>query len=145
MKVTTDINVIQRLVLAGSILIQYKKDDEMCLLIPCAHSVKRQTSIPESEYTVAGPKEAFVESLDTNLNLIRNRLPIPELQSKEFRVGSISQTRLVVLYIDGIVNQQIIHTVMQRIDDIEYDTIVDISFVNQMITDNRNSNVSPTD
>ncbi|MFP3510905.1 spore germination protein [Peribacillus sp. SIMBA_075] len=139
MKVTTDINVIQRLVLAGSILIQYKKDDEMCLLIPCAHSVKRQTSIPESEYTVAGPKEAFVESLDTNLNLIRNRLPIPELQSKEFRVGSISQTRLVVLYIDGIVNQQIIHTVMQRIDDIEYDTIVDISFVNQMITDNRNS------
>ncbi|MGG3494611.1 spore germination protein [Peribacillus simplex] len=139
MKVTTDINVIQRLVLAGSILIQYKKDDEMCLLIPCSHSVKRQTSIPESEYTVAGPKEAFVESLDTNLNLIRNRLPIPELQSKEFRVGSISQTRLVVLYIDGIVNQQIIHTVMQRIDDIEYDTIVDISFVNQMITDNRNS------
>ncbi|SNS76484.1 GerA spore germination protein [Bacillus sp. OK838] len=139
MKVTTDINVIQRLVLAGSILIQYKKDDEMCLLIPCAHSVKRQTSIPESEYTVAGPKEAFVESLDTNLNLIRNRLPIPELQSKEFRVGSISQTRLVVLYIDGIVNQQITHTVMQRIDDIEYDTIVDISFVNQMITDNRNS------
>ncbi|MDM5451524.1 spore germination protein [Peribacillus simplex] len=139
MKVTTDINVIQRLVLEGSILIQYKKDDEMCLLIPCAHSVKRQTSIPESEYTVAGPKEAFVESLDTNLNLIRNRLPIPELQSKEFRVGSISQTRLVVLYIDGIVNQQIINTVMQRIDDIEYDTIVDISFVNQMITDNRNS------
>ncbi|RRN68883.1 spore germination protein [Peribacillus simplex] len=139
MKVTTDINIIQRLVLAGSILIQYKKDDEMCLLIPCSHSVKRQTSIPESEYTVAGPKEAFVESLDTNLNLIRNRLPIPELQSKEFRVGSISQTRLVVLYIDGIVNQQIINTVMQRIDDIEYDTIVDISFVNQMITDNRNS------
>ncbi|MGE7183831.1 spore germination protein [Peribacillus sp. NPDC006672] len=139
MKVTTDINVIQRSVLAGSILIQYNKDDEMCLLIPCAHSVKRQTSIPESEYTVAGPKEAFVESLDTNLNLIRNRLPIPELQSKEFRVGSISQTRLVVLYIDGIVNQQIIKTVMQRIDDIEYDTIVDISFVSQMITDNRNS------
>ncbi|MDF9758994.1 tetrahydromethanopterin S-methyltransferase subunit G [Peribacillus simplex] len=139
MKVTTDINVIKRLVLAGSILIQNKKDDEMCLLIPCAHSVKRQTSIPESEYTVAGSKEAFVESLDTNLNLIRNRLPIPELQSKEFRVGSISQTRLVVLYIDGIVNQQIINTVMQRIDDIEYDTIVDISFVNQMIMDNRNS------
>ncbi|MGG4264579.1 spore germination protein [Peribacillus simplex] len=139
MKLTADINVIQRSILAGSVLIQYKKDDEMCLLIPCADSVKRQTSIPESEYTVAGPKEAFVESLDTNLNLIRNRLPIPELQSKEFRVGSISQTRLVVLYIDGIVNQQIINTVMQRIDDIEYDTIVDISFVSQMITDNRNS------
>ncbi|MFD6207167.1 spore germination protein [Peribacillus sp. NPDC060253] len=138
-KETTDISVIKRLVLAGSIMIRYKKSDEKCLLIPCGHSVKRQTSIPESEYTVAGPKEAFVESLDTNLNLIRNRLPIPELQSKEFRVGSISQTRLVVLYIDGIVNQQLIDTVMQRIDDIDYDTIVDISFVGQMITDNRNS------
>ncbi|MFD9625928.1 spore germination protein [Peribacillus muralis] len=138
-KETKDIKVIQRLILSGSIMIQYKTGAETCLMIPCAQDVKRKTSIPESEYTVAGPKEAFVESLDTNLNLIRNRLPIPELQAKEFRVGSISQTRLVVLYIDGIVNQQIVDTVTQRISDIEYDTIVDISFVGQMITDNRNS------
>src|SRR5688500_16105498 len=84
MKLTTDIKDIQRLVLAGSVMIQYKKDNEMCLLIPCVHSVKRQISTPESEYTVVGSKEAFVESLDSNLNLIRNRLPTPELQSKEF-------------------------------------------------------------
>ncbi|MFC8561516.1 spore germination protein [Peribacillus frigoritolerans] len=139
MKLTADLKDIQRLVLAGSIMIQYKQDDEMCLLIPCVHSVKRQVSTPESEYTVVGSKEAFVESLDSNLNLIRNRLPTPELQSKEFRVGSISQTRIAVLYIDGVVNQQNIKTVIQRIEDIEYDTIVDISFVSQMITDNRNS------
>ncbi|MFJ7752988.1 spore germination protein [Peribacillus muralis] len=138
-KETSEVAVIQRMVMSGSIMIQSRKADESCLLIPCVHSVKRQTSIPESEYTVAGPKEAFVESLDTNLNLIRNRLPIPELQSREFRVGSISQTKLVVLYIDGIVNQKIVDTVVQRIGDIDYDTIVDISFVGQMITDNRNS------
>ncbi|WP_081092417.1 MULTISPECIES: spore germination protein [Peribacillus] len=139
MKVTSDIVIIQRMVMAGSVMIQSRKADDSCLLIPCVQSVKRQTSIPESEYTVAGPKEAFVESLDTNLNLIRNRLPSPELRSREFRVGSISQTKLVVLYMDGIVNQQIVETVMQRIADIDYDTIVDISFVSQMITDNRNS------
>ncbi|MGE6379326.1 spore germination protein [Peribacillus muralis] len=138
-KETSEVAVIQRMVMSGSIMIQSRKADESCLLIPCVHSVKRQTSIPESEYTVAGPKEAFVESLDTNLNLIRNRLPIPELRSREFRVGSISQTKLVVLYMDGIVNQQIVDTVVQRIGDIDYDTIVDISFVGQMITDNRNS------
>lgn len=138
-KETADLNEIKELMLTGSIMIQYKKDDEKCLLIPCVNSVKRQISTPESEYTVLGPKEAFVESIDTNLNLIRNRLPIPELQAKEFQVGSISQTRLVVLYIDGITNQQNINTIMQRINDIDYDTVVDISFVSQLITDNRNS------
>lgn len=138
-KETTDLNEIKELMLTGSIMIQYKKDDKNCLLIPCVNSVKRQISTPESEYTVLGPKEAFVESIDTNLNLIRNRLPIPELQAKEFQVGSISQTRLVVLYIEGITNQQNINTIMQRINDIDYDTVVDISFVSQLITDNRNS------
>ncbi|MGV2448231.1 UNVERIFIED_CONTAM: spore germination protein, partial [Bacillus sp. ATCC 13368] len=83
-----------------SIMSQYKQDDKMCLLSTCVHSVKRQISTPESEYTVVGSKGAFVESLDSNLNLIRNRLPTPKLQSKEFRVGIISQTRIAVLYID---------------------------------------------
>ncbi|MFB7638988.1 spore germination protein [Peribacillus butanolivorans] len=107
-KETADLNVIKELMLTGSIMIQYKKDDKNCLLIPCVNSVKRQISAPESEYTVLGPKEAFVESIDTNLNLIRNRLPIPELQAKEFEVGSISQTRLVVLYIDGLLINKIL-------------------------------------
>ena len=44
----------------------------------------RNITIPEVEFSVIGPKEAFVESIDVNINLVRKRLPTPNLISKEF-------------------------------------------------------------
>ncbi|MDQ0219698.1 spore germination protein [Peribacillus cavernae] len=137
--ISNDLKVIQDAVMTGSVIIQINPDNSHCLLVPCASSEKRQISIPETEFSVVGPKEAFVESIETNINLIRKRLPVPELQMKEIKVGRISQTRIAVLYIDGIVDQENVQTVIQRISDIDYDAIVDISFIAQMIADNQNS------
>ena len=56
----------------------------------------RNITIPEVEFSVIGPKEAFVESIDVNINLVRKRLPTPNLISKEFIVGSLSKTYLIL-------------------------------------------------
>ena len=136
---TSDVKEIKKLAMSGSVIIQFKPNSRECLMIPCVSTEKRQIFVPDIEYSVMGPKEAFVESVETNINLVRKRLPIPELTTKEFRAGTISQTRIVILYIDGIVNQEDVQTVSQRIQDIDFDTIVDISFVTQMITDNSKS------
>ncbi|MFP3360017.1 spore germination protein, partial [Planococcus sp. SIMBA_143] len=45
----------------------------------------------------------------------------------------------VVLYLDGIANEENVNTVKQRLEDIKVDQIVDNSVIMQLITDNKNS------
>lgn len=94
---------------------------------------------PEVEQTVIGAKEAFVESLENNLNLIRKRLPISELIIEEYIIGSISRTVVAVLYIEGITNTDNVSMVKERIENIDFDEITDSSYIGQLISDNKNS------
>ncbi|MDN4073919.1 spore germination protein [Fictibacillus terranigra] len=136
---TKDIQKIKESLLIGSVMIQPDAKKADCLLVPAATAEKRQISVPETEFSVIGPKEAFVEAIEVNVNMIRKRLPIPELHVKEVKIGKLSKTRVTVLYIDGIANQENVNTLLQRISDIEYDHILDSTYVLQMISDNQNS------
>lgn len=137
--ITEDVGEIQNKLMSGYIFIRLHKSAEKGLLLSAIANETRQVSTPEVEFSVVGPKEAFVETMDTNINLIRKRLPIPQLHIKEVRVGKISKTRVGVMFIDGIANQENVNTVVQRIQDLEYDQIPDSSFITQMIADNSNS------
>ncbi|MEH7390274.1 spore germination protein [Bacillus sp. JJ1474] len=137
--ITDDVKEIQSKIMNGSIIIQMNEHDARCLSISAVTVERRQVTMPEVEFTVVGPKEAFVESLDTNINLIRKRLLLPQLQIREIEVGKVSKTRVAIIYIDGIANQENINTMLQRISDIEYDHIIDSSYITQMISDNKNS------
>lgn len=137
--ITDNITDIQNKLMTGSLIFYIKEGNPDCLVVPVPSVEKRQVTTPETEYTVAGPKEAFVESIDTNLNLVRKRLPIPELQVKELVVGKLSKTRVAVVYVKGIADPENVKTIIQRINGIEYDEIADTSFLSQMIADNKNS------
>lgn len=104
-------------------------------LFPVVKEDGRAISLPEVEFSVVGPKEAFVESIDQNLYLIRKRLPIKELVIEELNAGSLSNTKVAIVYIDGIANKENVNTVRQRIENIDYDIIVDSSFVIHLISD----------
>ncbi|MEH7225802.1 spore germination protein [Bacillus sp. JJ1566] len=137
--ITNKVREIEEKLLQGSIMIQFHKNDSYCALIDAVKFEKRSVSPPLTEFSVNGPKEAFVESLDTNINLIRKRLPVPELRVKELTVGKVSKTKVGILYIEDIVEKENVQTVMQRISDIEFDQISDSSFIAQIISDNQNS------
>ncbi|KEF37763.1 spore germination protein, GerA family [Schinkia azotoformans MEV2011] len=138
--ISNDIQEISSLVLTGAILIYLEKDEpKQFLLIQAQKNEARQISAPEVEFSVIGPKEAFVESMDTNINLIRKRVPSPNLQVTNLQVGKISKTQVAVLHIDGIANKENVNTVIQRIGDLEFDQIIDSSYLTQMIADNHHS------
>ncbi|EZH64184.1 spore gernimation protein GerA (plasmid) [Bacillaceae bacterium JMAK1] len=138
-KIIQKIEEIEQSLLSGHVIIQVTKHDNEVLAVPVQQKEQRSVDIPENEFTVIGPKEAFIESLDVNLNLIRKRLPVPELVIKEFIVGSISKSRVAVLHMDGITNTQLVQTLTERINEVDYDEIVDSSQITQLISDNPNS------
>ncbi|KQX48654.1 spore germination protein [Paenibacillus sp. Root444D2] len=138
-EMSSDWNYIRNKLLRGYVAIQHGLQNTNCLLINAVLSKGRDVTKPEIEFNVEGPKEAFVESLDTNLNLIRKRIPIPKLRIKEIIVGSVSESRVAICYMDGITNEQYVNTCIQRLENLQFDMVSDITLVQQMIEDNSNS------
>ncbi|MBM7654668.1 spore germination protein [Neobacillus cucumis] len=137
--ITNALEKVQNELLKGSVLIQFDEKDPAGALVPAEMKKARAVTMPEEEYSVVGPKESFVESLSTNINLIRKRLPVSELQVKEMIIGTLSKTKVSVLYIEGIANEENINTVMQRLRNVQYYQILDSSYIAQIIADNANS------
>ncbi|SEN96422.1 GerA spore germination protein [Mesobacillus persicus] len=138
-EVSTNKDDIPIKLLQGYVLVTLEGDRSGFAFFSAQKAVVRSVSAPEIEFSVIGPKEAFVESIGQNMNLIRKRLPIEELIAEEFTVGKLSKTKVNVIYIDGITNEQIVNTVKQRINDIEKDEIADSSYFTQIISDNGHS------
>ncbi|WP_047983377.1 spore germination protein [Ornithinibacillus californiensis] len=136
---TSDTSVIKNNLLKGYILLFDVNNMDQVGLVKSDVDRTRQVSLPEVEFSVVGPKESFVESLDTNINLVRKRLPIPEFVIKELTVGRLSKTRISVLYIEGIANKENVNTVIQRLSNLDFDQITDSSIITQLIQDNQNS------
>jgi hypothetical protein len=138
--ITNDIKEIQNKLLRGFIVVQFNEYDEECAIVRAENfATNRPVSVSEIEFSVIGPKEAFIENLDSNLYLIRRRLPVPELKFKEIVIGKYSKTRIIIAYIEGIADQENINTVIQRIEDIEFEVITDSSLLEQIISDNTKS------
>lgn len=135
-QITSDLNIIKKKIMLGSLMIRLSESDPKCALIHVLKKEKRQIAIPEVEFSVIGPKESFVEDIDTNINLIRNRLPTAALKIEYFQMGELSKTKVAVLYIEGVSNQENVNTTLQRIKEIHIDQVLDSSYISQLISDN---------
>ncbi|MGN8645326.1 spore germination protein [Gracilibacillus sp. HCP3S3_G5_1] len=138
-EITSDMKTIEEKLLNGYIALKFVNNNQEVLLIPAKFAVDREVAQPEIEFSVLGPKLAFIEDMNTNINLIRKRVKLPQLHIKKLQVGKITKTEIAVVYIEGVANQDNVDTVIQRISDVEYDQIMDSSFIAQMISDNSQS------
>ncbi|NIK66948.1 spore germination protein [Paenibacillus sp. BK720] len=136
-EITDEVTNIQSKLLKGYAIIQLRENDQKCALVNLAdnHGL-RENNDTENEFSVVGPKIGFVEDLDTNIGLLRALLNIPNLIIKEIHIGTTSKTKVAIIYIDGVTNEQNIQIVEQRLTDIDYDVVFDSSLLDQMISDN---------
>jgi hypothetical protein len=135
---TKDPKDIEDKIHQGYVLITFEDNSEECLLVNVGNLSEgvRKTNETENEYSVTGPKIGFVESLDTNILLLRSKLKSPLLTTEEFVLGTLSKTRITIVYLDGITNEKHIETVKKRISEIDFDIIWDTSAIDQIIKDN---------
>jgi spore germination protein KA/spore germination protein len=79
-----------------------------------------------------------VENLDTNLSLLRYRIKDPGLRTDEMTAGKRTKTRVVLSYIENIIDPGIVREVQKRIKNINTDAIIDSSEIQHFLT-NKNS------
>lgn len=72
---------------------------------------KRSLGDSTSETVVRGPKVGFIEDLNTNLALVRQRLKNPDLKTVNMKIGEKKYTQVTIMYIDGIVETSVLKEV----------------------------------
>ena len=96
----------------------------------------RSIEEPASESTVRGPHEGFTETLRTNTALIRRKIRDPFLRFDQMTIGLRSQTEVLIAYIEGLANPELVEEVKKRLSKIKIDRITGSSEIINLIEDN---------
>lgn len=103
----------------------------------------RSISEPTSEPTIKGPKDSFIENYNTNIGLIRKRIKDENLYMKEITLGSKSKTKICILYMNDLVDKDLLNNVISKINNIKTDKILDTYYIKELIS-NENKSLFPT-
>ena len=122
----------------GSVLL-FDSSSSLWFAIPLENPLGRAIEPSDTETILLGAKDSFSEQLEQNITLIRRRLPTHELKTEKFTVGSLGETNVVLLYIEGLTNPEFVSTAKKKISEINYDLFVDSSQVAAFMEEHQNS------
>ncbi|UYX51508.1 spore germination protein [Bacillus thuringiensis] len=131
--ITNDLQKIEDMVLKGHAIIQLNQQDQKCMLANIAIDNYRAPTPPLNESTVIGPQEGFVEDIDTNINLVRKRLPVLDLNTKEMIIGEFSKTKVVMMYLDNLAEKDNVDFLEESLRALEYDQINDSAYIQELM------------
>ncbi|MCR2807203.1 spore germination protein [Paenibacillus soyae] len=107
------------------------------LLVGSRNIDKRGIEQPATEQVIRGPREGFIESLDTNLSLIRYRLQSAELRVEMRDIGRRTKSKVAVCYMEGITDPKLVEELDRRLDQIDIDGVLDSGYLEQFIEDHK--------
>ncbi|MBH0331782.1 spore gernimation protein KA [Brevibacillus brevis] len=92
----------------------------------------QETSV---QTVVRGSREAFSENLRTNTALVRRRINNRNLWLETVQIGDMTQTKVAMMYIKGVVQESVVAEVKERLGKIEIDGILESGNIEEMIQD----------
>ncbi|NLB62077.1 MAG: spore germination protein [Clostridiales bacterium] len=129
---------LKRKILAGQAII-FIEGEERALVFDSRLYPTRSVDVSENEKTVLGPKEAFVESLRTNVSMIRKSIQTDNLVCEMRTAGKESNTKIGILYCEGVANNALVNEVKRRLSKINIKKVFAISTLIQMMESTPNS------
>jgi spore germination protein len=95
----------------------------------------RTVTEPQTESVIRGPRDGFNEVLRTNTSLIRRKIKSPKLKMKPMVVGLQTNTNIVISYIEGLADPDLVNEVVTRIEKIKIDGILESGYLEELIQD----------
>lgn len=93
----------------------------------------RSIDKPETEQSIYGPYEAFAEMLRANSALVRKIIKTEKLICEGIKVGNVSKTRGVMMYISDLANNELVDEVRKRLEGISIDYCIAVEEVAMLI------------
>lgn len=94
---------------------------------------QRAVKEPDSESVIRGPKEGFIENIESNIVLLRRKIKSPNLMIEELTIGEQSHTRIALAYLEEIVQPEILAEVRRRLNNIKTDSILESGYIEEYL------------
>ncbi|WP_255415331.1 spore germination protein [Sporosarcina sp. BI001-red] len=116
----------------GSTVVYFPKQN-VYLKVNTFSAPSASITVTDTESTVIGPTNAFTESLETNLSLIKRRIQNLNLKSNNFVIGTETHTQVTVLYMDNIANKENLDIVIDKIQNVNHPGFNDSSILQKLM------------
>ena len=136
-KITQKENMVKD-ILDGKVIVLTDFSNQI-LAVDLLKFPSRTPSEPPTSPVLQGPREGFVEDLQTNITLLRRRIKSKNLVLDVVKVGSETQTKVCITYLEGVANKKIIKKVKEKISQIKIDGILDSYYILSFLEDRPNS------
>ncbi|MGN0961236.1 MAG: spore germination protein [Christensenellales bacterium] len=100
---------------------------------------ERNPEEPPTSTVLKGPREGFVESIKTNLSILRKIIATPKLRTISTDVGKYTNTTITIAYIDGIADKKVVDNVKKKISSIDIDGVIDSHYITQYLEERKQS------
>lgn len=91
----------------------------------------------DSETTLRGPRDNFNEGLRQSTALIRRRIRDPKLKVYQGIIGQRSKTDYAIMYLEDIVDINLVNKIKERLDRYDTDAIFDSGMAEHLLEDNK--------
>jgi len=111
--------------------------EPLMLMIDVKELEKRPISEPTTQNVIKGPKEAFTESADTNMSLIRRRILNERLRFEKYVVGSQSQTPVYLAFVEGEADERVLRDIRDCLQGSSMVSLFDSGSMEQLFRSRR--------
>lgn len=136
--IAEDYGEVMRRIMSGFVVLFIEGiADAMCFGIQ-GYSV-RGIDEPSSEGNIRGAHEGFVETVRTNMSLLRRRMKSPALQFRLFPVTKTSNTDVIVCFMADRVPQTLVEDICRRLRNMPLETVLGTGYVEPFLSSGRPS------
>lgn len=95
----------------------------------------RSVDEPQNEMILTGPREGFVESLMTNLTLIRRKLQTSDLKFTMVNLGDNPSNAACIAYLENQADQSVLKELKKRLKKYQFNGTLDTNYIQEAIRD----------
>lgn len=103
------------------------------IIVNTTNIASRGIAEPTNEAAIRGSKEGFVENLQINLGMIKKHIKDKNLITEIITLGARTQTDIAILYIDDIVDKEIVDNIRSKVSSINIDSVQGTGIIEQLI------------
>lgn len=96
---------------------------DSAILIDSRTYPQRETTEPEKDKVMRGSKDGFVETIVSNIALIRRRIRDSNLTVTAYQVGEKSHTDIAVLYMDNLADKKLVKKICEGISNVKVESL----------------------
>jgi spore germination protein KA len=111
----------------------FLNDIEKFILVNTRGGEYRAISEPPNESPLRGTREGFVENIEVNVTMIKRFIKDKNLKTEVFEIGERSKTDVCLVYIDDIVDKDLLDTVRRKVTSINTDIVEATGIIEQFV------------